>query len=193
MITVVRGVAQVRPHYESPQGDLMRVVLNAASNSEANLALGILEHEMPAKDLVAAVNLREVLRELPKSPFPMGVDVETLVRIAGLEKLKSVWRCDYEDTDGYYGLAVIGDGNLCLDLILHAEGHNVFLTPNYRNDEIVHPDALDLIVCRQTLLHELICLIKAMGLPFAPSFYLSLEDWMLQYAEDTMEDLHGLF
>jgi hypothetical protein len=46
---------------------------------------------------------------------------------------------------------------------------------------------------RRSLLNELICLVKAMGMPFAPKFYLSLQDWMLQYAEDTMEDLHGLF
>ena len=61
------------------------------------------------------------------------------------------------------------------------------------DDDIVHPDALDFLIGRQTMLHQLIELVKAMGMPFAPKFYLSLEDWMLQYAEDTMEDLHGLF
>ena len=193
MITVVRGVAQVRPHYSSPTGDLMRVALNAASNAEANLALGILERDVPAKDLVAAINLREVLHELPKSPFAMGVDLDSLVRIAGMDKCKSAWRCDYEDDDGFFGLAVIVDGNLCLDIILHADGHNVFLTANPRDEEIVSSAALEMIMERRSLLNELICLVKAMGMPFAPKFYLSLQDWMLQYAEDTMEDLHGLF
>ncbi len=41
MLTVVRGVAQMRPHCESPSGDLIRVVLNAASAAEANLALSM--------------------------------------------------------------------------------------------------------------------------------------------------------
>jgi hypothetical protein len=193
MITVARGVAHVRSHYESSAGDLMRVILNAASNAEANLALGILEQEISAKDLVTAVNLREVLRELPVSPFLMGVDMAALVRLAGLEKVKSAWRCDYEDVDGYYGLAVLGDGNLCYDVVLHADGRNIFLTPSPSGEVIVRGDALDLLLRRETMLHELVCLVKAMGIPFTPRFYLSLEDWMLQYAEDTMEDLYGLF
>jgi hypothetical protein len=32
-----------------------------------------------------------------------------------------------------------------------------------------------------------------MGLPFSPTFYLSLNDWALEYAEQAMSDLGGLF
>jgi hypothetical protein len=190
---VVRGVAQVRPHYESPVGDLLRVVLNATSVAEANLALGILSGQVPEKDLIGAVNLREQLIELPVCPFPMAVDVETLARIEGLEKDRSAWRRRFEDSAGDYDIVILGDGNLCYDIVIHADGKHVFWTPQPHDEEIIHPEALDLALGRDRLLQALVTLVKSMGLPFAPKFYLSLEDWSLQYAEDMMADLGGLF
>jgi hypothetical protein len=32
-----------------------------------------------------------------------------------------------------------------------------------------------------------------MGMVFSPTFYLSLNDWLLEYAEDSMDDLRRLF
>jgi hypothetical protein len=192
VIAVVRGLAAVRSHYAS-QRELLRILLNAASPAEADFALHILRETVPEKDLLAAVNIREVLRELPACPFAMATDMETLVRVARLERDRSAWRRRFEDVDGDFHVSILGDGNLCYDLLVADGERNVFWTPHPRNGAIIHPDALDLAMNRDTLLQEVIGMIMAMGLPVSPTFYLSLDDWMLEYAEEAMSDLGELF
>lgn len=192
-MAVVRGLASVRPHYRAEKRELLRILLNAASPAEADFALHILKDSMPERDLVSAVNMREGLAELPSCPFPMAIDCETLSRIARLERDRNAWRRTFSDPDGEYSLVLLGDGNLCYDLIISAEAGNVFWTPHPRNGAIIHPDALDLVLERETLLREVIGIVMAMGMSFSPTFYLSLDDWMLEYAEQAMSDLGQLF
>lgn len=193
MIAVARGLASVRPHYAGEQRELLRILLNATSAAEADFALHILRESVPERDLLAAVNIREALCELPACPFAMATDIETLVRVLPMTKDRSAWRRTRADAGGDYDLVVLGDGNLCYDLLVTADGRNQFWTPHPANGAVVHPDALDLVMSRETLLAEVVALVQAMGLPFSPVFYLSLDDWMLEHAAEAMSDLGGLF
>lgn len=193
MVVVTRGLTAVRTHYAGERRELLRILLNATSPAEADFALHILREFVPEKDLVAAVNIREVLREIPSCPFPMAVDMDTLVRLAGLERDRSAWHRTFKDEAGPFGLSVLGDGNLCYDVLMSDGKRNLFLTPHPSNGAVLHPDALDLIMRREKLLQELCGLVMAMGLPFSPTIYLSLDDWMLEYAEQAMSDLGDLF
>ncbi|HEY3317835.1 MAG TPA: hypothetical protein VGK50_05390 [Coriobacteriia bacterium] len=193
MLAVVRGLPSVRTHYAREQRELLRILLNAASAAEADFALHILRESMPEKELLAAVNIREVMRELPACPFPMAIDTETLVRITRLERDRSSWRREFHDECGRFDLVVLGDGNLCYDLLVSDGEHDIFWTPHPRNGLLIHPDALDLVMRRDALLQEVIGMTIAMGLPFSPTFYLSIDDWMLEYASEAMTDLSGLF
>ncbi len=193
MLAVVRGLPSVRPYYAGEQRELLRILLNAVSPAEADFALHILGESMTQKELLAAVNLREALRELPACPFAMAIDTATLVRITRLERDRSAWRRRFDDERGPFDIVVLGDGNLCYDLIVSDRERNFFWTPHPRNGVFVHPDALDLVMGRDTLLQEVIGMTIAMGLPFSPTFYLSLDDWKLEYAEQAMTDLGELF
>ncbi len=64
------------------------------------------------------------------------------------------WIRGFEDEGGAYRLALLGDGNLCYDIV---------------------------------------DLTKAMGLPFDPVFYLSIEDRHLDHAERTSAEIQRLF
>lgn len=193
MIAVCRGLSALRPHYAGEQRELLRILLNAASAAEADFALHILRDLMSDKDLLAAVNIREALRELPACPSPMAVDMQTLIRVARLARDRSAWYRWFDDPGGDFGIEVLGDGNLCYDIIISVGARNVFWTPHPRNGAIIHPDALDLVMTHETLLQEMIGMNVAMGLPFSPTFYLSLDDWMLEYAQEAMNDLDRLF
>jgi hypothetical protein len=193
VLTVTKGIAEVQAHYRGSDREFLRVLLNSRSAAEANLALGLLRDSMPEKALVTAINLREILKDLPACPFPMAVDVDTLVRVTGFTKDRSAYRRSFADAGGDYDLVVLGEGNLCYDLIVHADGRNVFWTPHPHVDDIIHPEMLDPVMRHETLLRRVIELVKDMGMVYSPTFYLSLEDWLLEYAEDTMDDLHRLF
>jgi hypothetical protein len=193
VIQVTRALAEVSLFYHSEDQDLVRILLNASSPAEANLAVVALRDFVPEKILVTAVNLREVLAALPTCPCAMPVEVTQLARIAGLRKVRNAYTRLFEDDGGHYELVVLGDGNLCYDIIVATEYGNVFMKPMPITTDLVHPDALELVMRHETLLDELISLTKSMGMLFNPPFYLSLEDWSMENAADAYEAFDEFF
>jgi hypothetical protein len=193
VLTVTKGISQVQAHYRGSDREFLRVLLNSRSAAEANLALGLLRDAMPEKALVTAINLREILRDLPACPFAMAVDIDTIARVANLTRDRGAYERSFADAGGDFDLVVIGEGNLCYDLIVRSGERNIFWTPHPHVDDIVHPLMLDPIMRHETLLRRVIELVKDMGMVYSPTFYLSLEDWLLEYAEDTMDDLRRIF
>lgn len=190
MLTATGSLAQLRPHYITEARDLFRVLLNATSATEANLALKVLSETVPDKVLVNACNLREVLTACPTSPFPMRVDEQILLRTAGFEK--SIAAMSKRLPDGIE-LAITTAGNLVLDIIVRHEGRKYFWNPVPVTEDFIDSTVLDLTIESDYLLNAVIDLVHAMGVTFNPKFYLSVEDWHLEYAEDVFEGLHDLF
>ena len=188
MLTATTGLARLRPLYAPESRDMFRVLLNATSAAEANLALEVLRQTVPERALVIACNLREVLRALPGSPFTMRVDELTLCKTTGFEPdIASFRKCLPDGIE----ISITTAGNLVLDLIVKNEGEKYFWTPIPVRHDYVNPAVVDLVVSSGYLLDEVIELVKCMGCVFNPKFYLSVEDWHLEYASDVMEGLLG--
>ncbi|MRR11194.1 hypothetical protein EG835_01595 [bacterium] len=183
-------IARLKQHYGPDTKYLFQVLLGSVSIIEANIALDLLLKSIPERDLVAAVNLREALRALPPSPFAMAVDERTLIRVAGLQKNMAVLK---KDTPDGYDVIVTTTGNLVLDLIIKRDSNKWFWSPSPSNSDLVTPELIPHIITSDHLLPEVVELIQAMGLVFNPTLYLSLEDWHLEYASETMERLGDLF
>lgn len=188
MLTATAGLAHLRPHYTDETRDLFRVLLNATSIAEASLALQELRDVVPEKALITACNLREVLHALPRSPFTMRVDEETLRRTFGMDKDVAALSKDLPD---HLVLVMMTAGNLVLDFIVKDHGEKHFWTPIPMRDDCVNPDVVDLVVSSGYLLDEVIELVKCMGCVFNPRFYLSLEDWLDEHAAEVMDSLIG--
>ena len=154
------------------------------------MALDILHETVPEKALVSACNLREVIRAFPVSPFPMRVDEEQLARTAHLEKDIACLRKFLPDG---IELAVTTAGNLVLDIVLKVGADKYFWSPVPVAEEFVNQTTIDLILESDHLLDEAIDLVKCMGLVFNPKFYLSIEDYRLEYVADAFSDLEVLF
>ena len=190
MLTLTSGLNQLRPYYKEDTKEVFRTLLNSTSAAEANLALEVLGGLVPDKPLVTACNLREVLRSLPASPFTMRVDELTLRRTAHLEKHIAV--LSKELPDGLE-LCVTTAGNLVLDLIVKRDGEKHFWTPIPVTHDYVNPSMIDMVISSGYLLDEVIDLVKCMGVVFNPKFYLSIDDFHLEYAAEAIEDLGFLF
>lgn len=190
MLTQTAGLASIRPYYRRETRELMRVLLNATSATEANLALSVLSETMPEKALVTACNLREVIAALPASPFPMRVDEETLCRAAGLERHIAAMSRTLDDG---LELVVTTAGNLVLDIIVKRGDEKHFWNPVPVTDDFVTTGALDLAVSSDVLLDAVIDLATCMGVVLNPKFYVSLEDWHFEYAADVIEGLGDIF
>jgi hypothetical protein len=190
MITTTHRLGLLRQHYTPDTRYLFRILLNATSVVEANIALDLLLKTVPERPLVAAVSLREVLKALPTPPFPMAVDEQTLVGAAGLEKRLAVL---LKRTPDDYDVIVTTAGNLVLDLIIKEGDTKHFWTPMPVTSDYVAPALVDPLITSDHLLDSVVELIVAMGIVFNPTLYLSLDDWHLDYASETMEDLGNLF
>ncbi|TLM98681.1 MAG: hypothetical protein FDZ75_01810 [Actinobacteria bacterium] len=190
MLTATSGLSAIRTAYEGETRDLLRVLLNATSLAEANLALEVLKPTVPEKTLVAALNLREVLRTLPSSPFAMRVDEETLARTAGLERrIAAMGKFLAPGLE----LVVTTAGNLVLDIIIKHGDRKYFWNPVPVTDDYVNTDVLDLVIATDCLLDGVLELSACMGVVCNPKFYLSLEDWGLENVHDVFEGLGDLF
>jgi hypothetical protein len=190
MLALTSGLSQLRPHYTEETSDLFRILLNATPVAEADLALEVLKQIVPEKPLVTACNLREVLAALPASPFVMRVDEETLCKTARLEKQIAVLK---KHLPGDIELVVTTAGNLVLDIIVRHAGKQHYWTPIPVVDDFINPEIVDLVVTSGYLLDEVIDLAKCMGIVFNPKFYLSLEDWYLEYASEVMAGIEDIF
>ncbi|MDZ4170173.1 MAG: hypothetical protein U1E26_11065 [Coriobacteriia bacterium] len=190
MLTATSGLAQIRSNYSAEPRDLMRVLLNSTSAAEANLALEVLRASVPERALVCACNLREVIRALPSSPFAMRVDETTLAKAAGLTRHMATLEKTLGDGTE---LIVTTAGNLVLDIIIRHEDHKLFWNPIPVTDDYVNTGVLDLLVESDYLLEAVIDLAQCMGVVLNPKFYLSLDDWHLEYAADVFDGLGDLF
>lgn len=184
------GLARIRTHYDTSTRDLFHVLLNATSQTEANFALDILSESIPDKALVAAVNLREVLAALPLSPFSMRVDEQTLLNSAGLTKQCALMGKVLDDG---VEILVTTAGNLVLDVIISAPRGRYYLSPIPATEDFVTPGLIDVLLESDLLVDALIDLVTSMGLVFNPKFYLSVEDWHLEYAKEAVRGLEDLF
>jgi hypothetical protein len=90
-------------------------------------------------------------------------------------------------------LIVTTAGNLVLDIIIKDRGSKFFWNPMPVTDDYVNGDVLDLLITSEYLLDSAIGLAAAMGMVFNPTFYLSLEDWHLEYASDVFAGMRDLF
>jgi hypothetical protein len=190
VLTATDSLARLRPYYEGEALDFMRVLLNAISPTEANLALEVLRTSLPEKVILTACNLREVLRSLPTSPFSMRVDEDTFAKAAGFDRDVAVM-CRKLD-DGLV-LCLTTAGNLVLDMIVKDEHNKYFWNDVPVTEDFVTADVLDLLISSECLLAEVIEAVTHMGLVFNPKFYLSLDDWHLDHAQDVFAGLGELF
>jgi hypothetical protein len=191
LLTAVSDITALRPHFRSHNRELLCTLLNARNVAEANLALDVLKDEVAAKTLVKACNMREVLQGVPATPFVMRVDEATLQRANGLDRRMAALSKRLADRSE---LTITTAGNLVLDLIVRdPEGEPHYWTPIPATSDFVSPAVLDLLVNSPCLLGEVIELVKGMGVVFNPKFYLSLEDFYLEYASDAFDAIEDMF
>ncbi len=169
--------------------DLVRVLLNATSWVEANLAAELLTKSVSEKELVTLANVREVVKELPRCPVSMGVDFERLARIWELEREDSAWVRSFNDSVGSFSIVLLGDGNCCYDIVVRVDERTLMWMPRNRDDDFLNPEIVDLALERPAILGAVIELVEAMGLTFYPLFYMSLEDWRQEYACDVFDEV----
>lgn len=193
MNVAASALADLATRVATDDGVLIRTVINATSTTEAGFAVGLLGETMPRRALVSALNLREILREIPESPFTMRMDFETLARVSGLERQGLSWVKRLGRGKKAPQIEVLGQGNLCYDVVVRVGKHTSLLKPGPIGSDYVKPAALDLLLENEDLLREVVVLTQDMGVVHNPRFYMTVEDWQMEHAAESMAGLADLF
>ena len=187
--TIPRYVAEIRPYFSTSDAAMIKILLNSTSHAEANFALEVLKERIPERSLVTACNLREAIKDVPRCPIAMAVDFDQLTGIWELERVHNSWKRSFEDPGGDYDIYLLGEGNQCYDIAVRSESGTALWLPLDPEEDLIAQRAMDLVMSRETLLRNVVDLTQAMGLPFNPTFYLSLHDWHLEYAGNIFREL----
>ena len=179
MTTLHKGLAaQAVEHARGQESDLVRTLVNARSTSEANLALVVLKDLVPDDSLVFFVNLRELLSELPPTPFSAGCELEILERVLGYEKGPGSYRRAFYSKGGVFGLEFFGEANRVDRIeIVSLDAHIVL---REAEDELVESDALETFLEYEDLGDTIVEALRNLGMPLSPRFYYTVADYVME-------------
>lgn len=191
MTTFGKGLEMAAGRSATVDVELVQTLLNATSPVEVTLALALLRQSTPENDLVRMVNLREILADVPTPPFAAGTDLAVLGRALGYERTERSWRTFVDCEAGICGIEFIGDGNAVAGIVLHAVEGRVVL--HGAADSIISPAALDMLMRYEELADALIEALREIGMPLAPLFYLSMNDFISEQTRAGIADVSHVF
>lgn len=187
------GVAQARidlqNHSTRETGDLLRTLVNAGSLAEASFALSLVRDILPERTVMTALNLREVLTELPAAPFVMPLDIVTLQSVTSMHRDAS----SYVLTASDFRIDVLAEGNYCFDIVLKHDDVSSFLKTSPVGEDTVRPAAYEMLMGVEGMLESVIGLVTSMGLVYNPRRYFTVDEWLQENALGTMSELWDAF
>ena len=167
--------------------ELVSSLLVSQSDSEAAVAFSLLRGAISDRDLVAIVNLREVLLELPSGRFRTGASLEMLARIGDYESTGYSYRRLFESPHGVFGLEFIGESNCCDEIVIH--------TPSGRRS-LAHPEGegldaalMPILVQHGVLLDAVLEGLTLLGSPLDPTIYMTPDDFLVEHGAGAARDM----
>lgn len=169
--------------------DVVGVVLGARSNAEAAIAFMLLRESFPPEALVMLANLRELIAEMPDTPFIASGGLDLLATARNYEPTGHSYRKLFESDHGIYGLEFVGSGSLCEAIIVHTATSRLVL----RGDTYSVIDAvmLNVLVNHQTLLDEILEALQLLGWPLEPKIHLVPDDFLAEYGAAAASEAFG--
>jgi hypothetical protein len=172
--------------------DLVEMLLTSRSDAEAVMAYSLLRQTLPDQALIALANLREIIAELPESPFCSGTGMEVLESVGGYEATGHSYRRMFEGDHGVFGIEFIGEGTRCDGIAIHTESSRFYL----RGDERSRVDhlMLEVIVFYPELLDSILEGLQLLGVVLEPFIYLTTSDFPAEHAASAAgQAAHDLF
>lgn len=178
-------------HARGEHGDLVTVLVNSRSKLEANLAVVMLRDLIPESELVGLCNLRELLAAIPVAPFVCASELGSLERVLGYTHFKGSWSRLVRGSGTLAGLEFVGDGNRVDEIVLHVGHQRIALSAG--DTDFIDADVVDILLRIGSLGTALVEGLRVLGTDISPPFYLSVTDYVVENAAQTLGDFGGLF
>ena len=168
--------------------ELVQSLLVSDSASEATIALTLMRGTVDEHELLMLANLREILQELPPTPFRTGEALELLARAGDYEDTGRSYRRLFETSAGVFGIEFVGRGHLCSDIAIHTPAARRSLRSP---DGTLDGDLLGPFVRHGILLDALLEALELLGWPLDPTIYLTVDDFVAEHGAATVSEALG--
>jgi len=169
--------------------DLLPALLTSRSIEGAADAYRALRGTIPDGALVMLANLREVIAEIPETPFLTGRPIEVLEQLGGYERCERSYRRVFESERGVFGLEFVGEGTECEAIVVHTATERFALGGDV--DSIIDQRVFRAAVEHRTLIDEVIRALQTLGVPLDPRVYVSVDDFLAEYSAVSVGDMFG--
>lgn len=160
--------------------DLVEMLLTSRSDAEAVMAYSLLRETFDETQLVALANLREIIAELPETPFVTGEGLDVLERVAGYESTGRSYRKMFAEAEDVSGLEFLGEGTDCEGVVIYTTTARFYLHGDSRS-RIDH-SMLAVLVEHEELLDHVLEGLQLLGCPLEPRIYLTVSDFPIEHA-----------
>ncbi len=172
--------------------DLVRDLLVSRSTLDAAAAYTSLRGMVPDGALLMLANLREVIAEIPETPFLTGQPIEVLELVAGYDRCVSSYRRAFEVERGGFTLEFIGQGTECEAIAIEEGASRLSLAGDM--EFMIDPGVLDLALEHRTLIDEILRALQTLGVALDPAVYLTPDDFTAENAAGAAGEMfRGLF
>ncbi len=165
--------------------------MNSRSVAEANLALALLRTNVSDEGLVDMTNLRETLSTLPAPPFAVSCELAMLGKVLDWEIRAGSVRRAFDSDEGVFGIEIFGDGNRVDRIVLLTVQGRAELQGS--EHELLDHATIELLLRYGSIADRLIEALVVLGVLFAPRFYLSVNDYVMENARVAAAELGGIF
>ena len=167
--------------------ELVSALLVAQSDSEATVAFSLLRGTISDPDLVAIVNLREVLLELPGGQFRTGESMEMLGRVGDYESTGYSFRRVFDSPHGVFGVEFIGELNRCDEIVIHTPSGRRSLA--HAEGQALDAAVMPMLVRHGVLLDAVLEGLALLGAPLDPTIYMTPDDFLAEHGAGAARDV----
>jgi len=169
--------------------ETVAALLSATSDADAVVSFTLLRDSLADEQLLLLANLREVLFELPESPFRTGEALDLLARGGEYEDTGRSYRRRFESAHSVFGLEFVGRGNQCEGIFVHTPACRMQLGPD--GDFRLDADMIAVFVDQRIVLDALLEALALLGVPISPPIYLTADDFLSEHGASAASQAFG--
>jgi len=172
--------------------DLVAEFLTSRSEAHAELAYMTLSRLLDGIELLALTNVRELLQDLPETPFHTGAELSMLARSLGYEPTGYSYRMRFENDPGsVYGLEFVGGGTTCELVVVHTM--ETRYPVHGTAEHVLDPGVVHVLITNPSLMQRLLEAYDVLGIGITPRFYLQADEFVLENAAAAVEEIQSMF
>ena len=167
--------------------DLVRTLLISRSTSKAAAAFCALRGVVPDTALLMLVNMREIIAEIPETPFLTGHPLDALESLDGYTRVEYSYRRTFEYDRGGFTVEFAGQGTECESIVIETGSRRLTLAGDM--DSLIDEEAFGLALEQHALFDEILRALQTLGVPLDPRVFVSPDDVTAEYAADSVDEM----